>query len=161
MAIDSNFRGNRVRQHDFAVYCWTRQIDIARCKDTSSLLPRIPNKLNRDDPDCDNELPTRALNYRKDKGLMTSADFRKYNITAWRLNVNGRPDFIVTKNVPISELRKKFGPAVDRKSEVGFHAEMQARDELSKRPEFAKHLIQVKAIFTERAPCPNDVPTNA
>lgn len=119
----------------------------------TGVFPRVPNKLNRDDPDCGNELPSKALEYRTQKKLVDMASFRKYNITVWKLTVNGKPDFIIKENVPIPELRKRFGRAVDRKTEVGFHAEMMARDELSKRPEFSKNQIQVMAIFTERAPC--------
>jgi hypothetical protein len=100
--------------------------------------PRKPLKSSEDAPDCDMRLPVKALAYRNEKGWLSITAFSKYNITVWLLDLDGTPEFIIKENVPIDELKARFGPAIHPKAEVGFHSEMLARDELEKRKEFCQ-----------------------
>jgi len=98
---------------------------------------------------ADMRLPTAALKFRADHGLLTPEDLLHLNITAWlyrdRQGVEG---IQVNPNTTIAQLRAQFGPADTRDAEVGIHSEAKAADFFRGRPD-----LTVVQIFTERIPC--------
>ena len=115
--------------------------------------PKIPNQRPLEAPRCDPQLPVFALQHRREHNLMSAADFRFYNVTAWRLEKRGVAEYIVGHNITIGELERQFGPSVDNPARFGLHAEPLLAATLTKRRDVLRGETLVTQIFTERIPC--------
>jgi hypothetical protein len=99
---------------------------------------------------ADMRLPTAALKFRADNGLLTPDDLLHLNITAWLYrDKQGVEGIQVNPNTTIAQLRAQFGPADTRDAEVGIHSEAKAAEFFRTRQD-----LTVLQIFTERIPCP-------
>lgn len=95
------------------------------------------------------KLVERSLDLRKTKYGVEFKDFRKYNISAWEVKVNGEARIIDSGNVPISEINKIHGKGA---TDVGLHSEGMIAEHLRKL-QSQGHEVKVVQIYTERPPC--------
>lgn len=95
------------------------------------------------------KLVERSLELRKAKFGVEFKDFRKYNISAWEVKVNGETRIFDSGNVPISEINKVHGKGA---TDVGLHSEGMIAEHLRKLQAEGKE-VKVVQIYTERPPC--------
>jgi hypothetical protein len=115
--------------------------------------PKRPHQSSDDAPRCDSVLPLLALAHRKKHDLMTTAAFRKYNVSVWLLDNKGKPEYIAAHNRTIAELEEESERKDDSLAKVGFHAEVIAGEQIYRRQDVLRGETIVRQIFTERIPC--------
>jgi len=119
--------------------------------------PKPPKKSSSGAPNCDPQLPLLALEYRRRHQLMSQDDFSSYNVTVWRLEKQGNPEYISGHNLTTGEAnaileQKQPGRERDHK-EFGLHAETLLAGTISNRLDVLRGETRVAQIFTERIPC--------
>ena len=85
--------------------------------------------------------------------LMSAAAFGRYNVTVWRLDHRGKPEYVAAHNETISEIETKHGSNPDNPAKVGLHSEVFVSQELFRRRDVLSGEALVTQIFTERIPC--------
>jgi hypothetical protein len=119
--------------------------------------PQDPKRSPGSAPKCDTQLPLLALAYRKQHQLMSQHDFSSYNVTVWRLEKQGKPEYISGHNVTTSEanaILEQKRPGRERDPvEFGLHAETLLAGTISTRMDVLRGETRVAQIFTERIPC--------
>jgi hypothetical protein len=117
---------------------------------------------------CDQELLTRALQYRIDQQLMKPEDFYR-NITVWKFvhkdgtfayypRANDSDEAGLEKSVQM-RIEKGMSPRKARKDAVayptnsGIHSEVNVVADIYRRSDIARGLTHVAQVFTERIPC--------
>src|SRR6185312_5737789 len=118
--------------------------------------PKSPKKSSAGAPNCDPQLPLLALEYRKQRQLM-SQDFSSWNVTVWRLEKQDKPEYISGHNLTTGEanaiLEQKRPEREHDHKEFGLHAETLLAGTISNRLDVLRGEARVAQIFTERIPC--------